>query len=252
MRTYLILSLSLLWATVAQGQSNTDMMKAIMGGQGQVEQDNSPFKPLGFTGSYTWVINSYKGGTLDKDSPMLLRMAFDDEHMAWEPQARPNEGAMRMIFDLKNKVNYTLMTDEKGKRTGVKMKAMRITMNDADHASDEATQVVRTQETKVIDEHTCRKYTYKDEEGSGVAWIAEDVKFNAFEALGSMVGARADRWQMAPYQGMVMENAWTSADGGERVEMSTRDLVIGKVDKALFSTDGYELQDMTNLPVFGR
>ncbi|HMN05215.1 MAG TPA: DUF4412 domain-containing protein [Flavobacteriales bacterium] len=253
MRIIPLIALGFFLAPALHAQSMDELMKSAMGGNKvKVEEDKSPFKPLGFTGSYTWEITSFKNGVQEKGSPKQLAMAFDDEHMAWIPQAEPNGEKMSLVFDLKSKVNYTLMTDKKGKRTGVKMKAMRVTMNDVEGNEKSEGKVERTNETKVIEGHTCRKYIFSDDDGRGEAWIAEDVKFNAFEALGSMVGSRADRWQMAPYQGMVMENTWTSTDGKEKVVMRTRDLVVGKVDKSLFSTAGYEIQDMTNLPVFGK
>lgn len=257
MRIIPLIALSFFLAPAIHAQSMDELMKAAIGEtKVKIEEDKSPFKPLGFTGSYMWEIASFKNGVEEKDSPKQMVMAFDDEHMAWIPQSKSNEEKMSLVFDLKNKVNYTLMIDKKGKRTGVKMKSMRVTLNDVEddeEDNDESVgRVERTNETKVIEGHTCRKYIHTDEDGRSEAWIAEDVKFNAFEALGSMIGSRADRWQMAPYQGMVMENTWTSTDGKEKVVMRTRDLVVGKVDKSLFSTAGYEIQDMTNLPMFGK
>lgn len=254
MRISTLLVSAIFLASTAHAQSMKEMMNAALGGKDKVkvEEDNSPFKPLSFTGSFTWEVHSYKNNVEEKDSPMNIHMDFDPEHMAWTPEAKDAKDGMRLVFDLKNKVNYTLMTDKKGKRTGVKMKAMRITVGDMEEDEGRPTQVVRTDETKTIEGHSCRKYTYKNDDGHGEAWIAEDIKFNAFEAMGSMVGARADNWQKAPYQGMVLETTWYSADNKEKVEMYTRSLVVGKVDAALFSTAGYEMQDMTNLPVFGQ
>lgn len=253
MRTPALL-LSALLASTVHAQSLQDLMNAAGGGQNKVtiEEDKTPYKPLGFTGSYRWEIHSYKNGTPEKDSPMHMLMAFDDAHMAMEPQAPKGQEQMRMVFDLKNKFTYTLMTDKKGERSGIKMKSMRINVQDEGAETDAQAKVTRTNETKTIEGHTCRKYTYSNEDGNGEAWIAEDVQFNAFEALGHMVGGKASKWQQAPYQGMVMESTWTSKDGKEKVEMFTRDLVIGKVDAARFSTDGYNVQDMSNLPMFGR
>lgn len=255
MRITTLLVSAIFLASTSHAQSMQEMMNAAMGGKDKVkvEEDNSPFKPLSFTGSFTWEVHSYKNGVAEKDSPMNLHMGFDPEHMAWVPEGKDTKEQMRLVFDLKEKMNYTLMTDKKGKRTGIKMKAMRITVSDVDDKDDDTpTQVVRTNETKTIEGHNCRKYTYKNDDGHGEAWIAEDIKFNAFEAMGNMVGARADNWQKAPYQGMVLESTWYSTNDKEKVEMYTRNLVVGKVDAALFSTAGYEMQDMTNLPMFGQ
>ncbi|MDX9751012.1 MAG: DUF4412 domain-containing protein [Flavobacteriales bacterium] len=253
MRTPALLTALLLSAATLHAQSLQDLMKAA--GQKEkvtVEEDNTPFKPLGFTGSYRWEIHSYKNGTPEKDSPTHMVMAFDDAHMAMVPQAAKGKEEMRMLFDLKNKHTYTLMTDKKGQRSGIKMKSMRIHVQDDTTATDDDIKVKRTNETKTIEGHTCRKYTYSNADGHGEAWIAEGVKFNAFAALGHMVGGKTDDWQKAPYHGLVMESVWNDKNGRDRVEMFTRDLVIGRVDAALFSTAGYEVQDMTNMPLFGR
>lgn len=249
--TLFLLGILLAPAVRAQ-QAPEEVMKAAANGNLKIEEDKTPFRPLGFTGSYTWEVNTYRDGTLEKNAPMRLHMAFDDEHMAWAPQARKGEEEGRMVFDLKNKVNYFLKT-EGGKHTGIKMKAMRIGFNEA-MAEDDGSpaQVERTNDTKVIEGHSCRKYTYGNDDGHGEAWIAGDVKFNAFQAVGNMLGAAADGWQMAPYPGMVLECTWSSTDGGKKVVMHVRDLVVGHVDPALFSTAGYEMQDMTNLPMFGK
>jgi hypothetical protein len=255
MRTPTLLLTALLYCSATlHAQSLQDLMNAA--GQNSrvtIEEDKTPYKPLGFTGSYRWEIHSYKNGTPEKDSPMHMVMAFDDAHMAMIPQAAKGKEETRMLFDLKNKHTYTLMTDKKGQRSGIKMKSMRVTVQD-DATTDTAddTKVERTNETKTIEGHTCRKYTYSSADGHGEAWIAEDVQFNAFEALGRMLGGKADAWQKAPYRGLVMESTWNHKNGKEKVEMFTRDLVIGKVDASLFSTAGYEVQDMTNMPMFGR
>lgn len=253
MRIPTLIAICSLLIPASYGQSFKDMMKSATGGGSKVtiEEDNSPFKPLDFTGSFTWEIHSSKNDVPEKNSPTFLHMGFDAEHMAWKPEVKDSKEEMHLVFDLKNKVNYTLMTDKKGKRTGIKMKAKRIVVSDVDD-DKEATQVVRTDETRTIEGHTCRKYTFKDNDGHGEAWIAEDIKFNVFEAMGHMVGARADGWQKAPYRGMVMESTWHSTDGKEKVVVQVRNLVVGKVDPTLFSTAGYEMQDMTNLPMFGK
>lgn len=249
-----VLLVSLALPIAAHAQSLHDLLNAAGAkGKAPVQEDNTPFKPLGFTGSYRWEIHTYKNGTEEKDSPGSISMAFDDAHMALLPHTDKKEGEMRMVFDLKDKYTYTLVTDKKGERTGIKMKARPV------HAEDDSTsmagrdtKVARTEETKLVEGHNCRKYTYSNEDGTGEAWIAEDIPFNAFEALANMMGSRSSKWQQAPYHGMVMENTWNAKNGKEQVKMYTRDLVLGKVDPALFSTDGYAIQDMTSMPVFGQ
>ncbi len=254
MRTPTLLATALLGlCTHVHAQSLNDLMNAF-GESSKVrfEEDKTPYKPLGFTGSYRWEVHSFENGTPNKDNPVNIVLAFDDAHMAMEPNTGSGQEKMRMVFDLKNKHTYTLLTDKKGQRNGIKTKSMRIVVEDDAQKDSDTGKLTRTNETKSIDGHTCRKFTFSNEDGHGEAWVVEDIKFNAFEALGHMMGAKADGWQKAPYQGMVMQSTWVKKDGKEKVEVFTRDLVVGKVDKARFSTEGYSIQDLSNMSLFGQ
>lgn len=215
-----------------------------------IEENDEPFSPTGFTGSYTMEIHSYKKGVEEKGSPMRMRMAITDEKIAMIPEPTP-DGEVRMIHDLKERCTYTLMTDKKGERTGMKMKMHKVKVESKEPEDDG--KVVRTEETKVIDGHTCRKYTFSDAEGSGWSWIAEDVAMDMRKVFGQMAsGRKVERWQDMPYGGMLMETEWTSSDGNERTVMHTKDLVVGKSDPADFSTEGHAIQDLTAFPMPGR
>jgi hypothetical protein len=238
-------------------QSMEELMKKAMeqqGGQNKVtvEENKDPFTPLTFTGSYRMEVHSYKSGKEEKDSPMNLVMAFKPDGMAMVPNTGTKEET-RMVFDLKGKMMYTLITDDQGQRTGVKMKMMKVNVEGAADGTTDDTKVTRTNETKVIEGRTCRKYTYSDKEGSGEAWLAEDLKWDMMAVMKQMMGGKgAEGWQKSGMDGLMMENTWTSADGKEKVVMYTRDIVQGKVNEALFSTAGYQIQDMSALPMFGQ
>ncbi len=253
---------ALLLSIGTQAQSLQDMMNQAMQKQGQqpageatvtIEENQDPFVLLSFTGSYRMEVHTFKNGKEEKDSPNNVRMSFNPDHMAMVPVSKDPKEEMRMVFDLRNKHTYTLITDNKGERTGIKMKMMKVNVEGDGKTTDNDTKVVRTNETKVIEGHTCRKYTYSDKDGSGEAWIAEDLDFDMMGAFRQMVGGKKmEDWQRMGTTGVVMENTWTSADGKEKVVMYTRDLVVGKVDEAIFSTKGYEVQDMTAFPMPGQ
>lgn len=254
----ILLPIVALLATVnLPAQSMEELMKKAMeqqGGQNKVtvEENKDPFTPLSFTGSYRMEVHSFKSGKEEKDSPMNVVMAFKPDGMAMVPNTGGKE-EMRMVFDLRNKFTYTLMTDDKGQRSGMKMKMMKVNVEGTDDGSVDDTKVTRTNETKVIEGRTCRKYIYSDSEGSGEAWLAEDLKWDMMAVMKQMMsGKGAEGWQKSGMDGLMMENTWTSTDGKEKVVMHTRDVVQGKVDEALFSTAGYEIQDMTAFPMFGQ
>lgn len=257
MKNILLPLLALLSTVNLPAQSMEELMKKAMeqqGGQNKVtvEENKDPFVPLTFTGSYRMEVHSFKNGKEEKDSPMNLVMAFKPDGMAMVPNTGTKEET-RMVFDLKGKLMYTLITDDQGQRTGIKMKMMKVNVEGSDAGTDSDTKVTRTNETKVIEGRTCRKYTYSDKEGSGEAWIAEDLKWDMMAVMKQMMGGKgSEAWQQTGMDGLMMENTWTSADGKEKVVMHTRDVVQGKVNDALFSTAGYEIQDMSAFPMFGQ
>lgn len=257
MKRFLLPLLALLATVHLPAQSMEELMKKAMeqqAGQNKVtvEENKDPFTPLTFTGSYRMEVHTYTNGAEEKDSPMNLVMAFKSDGMAMVPKTGTKEET-RMVFDLKSKLMYTLITDDQGQRTGIKMKMMKVNVEGSDDGTDNDTQVTRTNETKVIEGRTCRKYTYSDKEGSGEAWIAEDLKWDMMAVMKQMMGGKgSEAWQQTGMDGLMMENTWTSKDGKEKVVMFTRDVVQGKVNEALFSTAGYEIQDMSAFPMFGQ
>ncbi len=254
-----IVSVSVLSAGI-QAQSVEELMKAAMqeagknGGGVSIVENTDPFTPLDMTGTFRMEMHSFKNGKEEKDSPANVRMSLTSDRIAMIPMTKEGNEEVRIFFDLKNKHSYTLMTDKNGQRSGMKMKMMKFSSEPGSaEKSDTDAKMVRTGESKVIEGLTCQKYTYTSKEGSGVAWIAEELNFDLMKVFAQMSGSTPNKdWQKVPYSGLMMENLYTSADGKERVEMRIKDLQVGKVDESMFSTEGYQVQDMTNLPSFGR
>jgi hypothetical protein len=257
MKPRIIPLLGLLATVNLPAQSMEELMRKAMEQQGgqqkiTIEENKDPFVPLTFTGSYRMEVHTYKSGKEEKDSPVNLLMAFKPDAMAMEPNSGSKDQA-RMVFDLKGKLMYTLMTDDKGQRSGIKMKMMKMNVEGNEGGPTKDAKVERTSETKVIDGRTCRKYTYSDVKGRGEAWVAEDVKWDMMTVLNEMLGGKGtEGWQRGGMGGLMMENTWNSADGKEKVVMYTRDVVQGKVNDALFSTAGYSIQDMSSFSMFGQ
>jgi hypothetical protein len=261
MKRLLLPLLGLLTTADLSAQSLEELMNAAMkeagngsGSEVSITENTDPFVPLDFTGSYRMEMHSFKNGTEEKDSPANIKMAMTPERMAMLPINKGGKEEVRMVFDLKAKRTYTLITDAKGDRNGIVMKMMKFNVAGAGTTKpEENVKLLRTNDTKVIDGHTCRRYTYTSADGNGEAWIAEDITFDIMSAFARMAGSMPGKhFQNVGFDGLMMENTWNSADGKERMVMHTRDLQVGKVDEAIFSTAGYTLQDMTSLPAMGR
>lgn len=250
--------LLLLSASFIQGQSIEEMIEKASrqqagGARVSFEENKDPFVPLTFTGTVAMEMRTYKGGEPDKDGPTTMRMAFSPERMAMAPSSAKGKEEVRMVYDLKQKLSYTLMTDASGKRTGMKTKMIKVVVDGQEGATAKEPKMTRTNETKQILGQTCRKFLYEDENGKGEAWIAEQLDFDMMAAMRQMVGdRRAQGWQKTKYDGLLMENAWTSADGRERVTMVVTELELGRLNEAMLGTDGYDIQDLSNMPLFGR
>ncbi len=220
-----------------------------------MEEISDPLPPLEFTGSMRLVVHSTGKGIKASDETAEIRLAFKSDGMAMVPETKDPGKQIRMVFDLPARHSYTLITDEKGNKSAIKMKMMRMssTATSPDDPNEPEGQVVRTEETKTIEGHSCRKYTYSAPDGSGEAWIAEDVKFDVMRAFANMAGG--DHLQHGPrmgYEGLMMESTWTAADGSTSSTMHVKDLKVGTVDEGMFSLAGYQIQDMTSMPMMGR
>jgi hypothetical protein len=249
----------LVWLTAANlsAQSMEELMRKAMEQQGSeqklsVEENRDPFVPLTFTGSYRMEVHTYRNGKEENDSPANVMMAFKPDGMAMVPNSAGKEEA-RVVFDLKGRFMYTLMTDDNGQRSGIRMKMMKMTVEGGTAGPAKDAKMERTNETRVIDGVACRKYVYSDPKGRGEAWVAEDVKWDMMSVLNEMLGGKGtEGWQRGGMGGLMMENTWHSADGNEKVVMYTRDLVQGRVNGSLFSTTDYTIQDMSSFPLFGQ
>ena len=84
-------------------------------------------------------------------------------------------------------------------------------------------------------------------------WVDENSKVNMADAFSGIAQMQKQQsLQNAPQKGMMLETTWTDSKGVEKVLMRTHEFEVGKVDEKVFSTDGYEVIDMTTMPGFGR
>jgi hypothetical protein len=200
--------------------------------------------PNSFKGSFTMLIHSYKKDKEEKDSPMTMRLWSTSDMLAVQPlvdKAQMQE--MRMVMDLRNRQQYMLMKDEKGKGTAIKQPMPPVRTNDKQEKEGEMT-VQRTTETRTIDGHLCHKYIGTSAEGTWTAWVAEDVKMPLEEFGRAFSAGKANRPPSGKVEGMPLESTFVSADGRDKIVMYIRDLKLGTVDEAAFSTDGYEVMEM--------
>ncbi|MEO8733881.1 MAG: hypothetical protein ABI373_06085, partial [Flavobacteriales bacterium] len=77
----------------------------------KIEDDNDPFVPNTFTGSFTMDMQSYKDGKPTAEAPHVMHFWSSPDKTLMEFQSTPGQGAqMKMLTDLKEKETYMMMT----------------------------------------------------------------------------------------------------------------------------------------------
>ncbi len=203
-------------------------------------QDAAPF-----TGSLTLEMHTFKKGMEDKDSPMNMYYWSKPDMVLFQPQMDKKNGEMKILVDLQGDHQYMLMTDDKGGKTAMKQKRKKEKVKGSEKESD--LKMERTDQTKMIDGHLCRKYIGSDKEGTWEGWIAEEVKSPFEHVSGNYAGAKARQRPENYTDGLPMEMTWESTDKKDKVVMYIRDLKIGSVDESLFDISGYQIMEMPSL-----
>ena len=255
---FLALSTTIALSTVLIAQTDINKMvqdamaKQAGGGSVKVTEDTDPFVPNDFIGSFTMEMHTFTGETEDKGSPIKITYHSDADKTLMQTSAQGMEGQeMKMMTDLKGKFQYMLMTDKKGKKTAMKQKKMKVTV--ADEKSKDQPVVKRTDAVKTIQGHTCTKYIATSKDGEWVGWVAPDVKAPFTDMTrNSAKGSESINKGMGEMPGMPLEWEYVSADGKQKGVCYVRNLVVGNVSGDVFNLDGYEVMDMTAMPMFGK
>jgi len=250
MRTPLLL-LGFAALITAQAQINIGNMmpKSATGGKDvSVEDDTSPFVPNSFIGSFRMENHLFSKGVEEKNSPTNMRYWSSAEMTLTKmelPDAKESE-EMRILTDLKGKWQYMLMVDEKGTKTAMKTKKKTIVVKD--DGKDAAPEVTVTEETKVIDGHTCTKVIVKSTDGSWTGWVAKDLPAPFGDMMRNVkTGDPGMSKRMSELQGFPLEFEWADANGKDSMKCYMKDVVVGKVDESVFSIEGYEVTEMPSM-----
>lgn len=244
MRT-LILAVALLPAVPLCAQHEPPAQVPGMPASGNVSytDDNDPFVPNSFIGSFRMEMHLYKNGTEAREGPTTVHYwSSTDKTLLTMPGMAGKGQGMKMLTDLKGKWTYMLMQDVTGKKTGMKSRKKKIVF--AGGGPDNAPQVTWTGETKLIDGHNCEKVTGTTDNGSWTAWVAKDLQANLGDLLGSIGQGRNEPSALRDLMGMALELEAVSADGNAKSLILVKDLKPGPVDEGLFSLDGYEIREM--------
>lgn len=222
---------------MAQRQAQGGMGGATM------EDDNDPFVPNTFVGSFRMEIHRYENDKESSSSPMNMRYFSTADKTLNAMQLPDGKGQdMKIMVDLKNKQQYMLM-ERNGKRTAMRTHKKKMTTPPSDAA--DKPEITVTDETRTIEGHLCRKVIAKSHAGTWTGWVAEDVPQPFADMMRNLRTGDPDmQRRMGEIKGFPMEYEWVDANGKDRMVCYTHDLVVGTVDDSVFSLDGYEVMDM--------
>lgn len=243
-----ILFLAVMASLITTAQINVGNMMPKGSGAGMtIEDDTDPFVPNSFVGSFRMENHLFKNGVEEKKSPIILRYWSTPETTLIKTEVPGQKGQdMKMMTDLKGKWQYMLMTDSKGQRTAMKSRKKKIIVKE-DVKHDVAGMKV-TEETKVIDGHTCVKVVSTSAEGTWTGWVAKDLPSPYGDMMRNVkAGDPSMIARMSQLEGMTLEFEWTDANGTDSMRCFTKDVVVGNVEGSIFSLEGYEVTEMPSM-----
>lgn len=236
-----------------------DMLNQFMGGSSVKieEQDLGIVEPSKFTGSFTMAFETTKADKPIKDGSVTMEFHIDKFQIALIPE-KTLEGESRIIMDRKTGQMTMLTIDKKGKKTGIRMKLPKITIED-DGVSENKnnTKVTITNEKKTIEGLSCTKVIIEDEEYKTEAWVTEEKDISLIDIFNyidissqKQKGTRQDAY--SELSGLAMEATTHNKKNGETTLVNIKNLKKGVVDSKVFGSDGYQLIDMSQMMNFGK
>ena len=216
----------------------------------KVEDDNDPFTPNEFVGSFRMEMHQFVKDVEAKDSPTNMRYWSSPDMTMIGIAPEGSKGAeMKMLTDLKGKWSYILMADEKGNKTAMKSRKKKVTFKTTEPDDENATFTV-TNETKVIDGYTCTKVIGTTEDGTWTGWVAKDlaIPFGDIANGMSRSAMQKKKRDWGGIEGFPLEFETVDKNGKDKMVVYMKDLQIGTVDPGVFSISDYKVMEIPGMP----
>ncbi|NNE30424.1 MAG: DUF4412 domain-containing protein [Saprospiraceae bacterium] len=221
----------MLGSTINEGQSNGEV-------------DNKVAYQSTFVGSFTMIFDSFKNGKQEKHSPATIHFHYNRNLVAMIMEGKDTKMA-KIIMDSEEN-SMTMITEDNGKKTGMKMKRPNIEKITTQVMDD--LEVTKTGIFKTIDTYRCEKIlsTNKKDGYKTTSWVTRDFPIDYREVFQSMAMGRIknsganQEW----IDGFSIESESVSGNGKEVVITKTKNIKIGTVDKSVFDTSGVEIMSL--------
>lgn len=248
-----------LLAVPATAQSN--MLQGIQPGhsaatsdnvqQVKMVDDNDPFTPNQFEGSFRMEMHSYTNGVEQQDSPVHMRYWSSPGMSLIGISPEGGKGSeLKVLTDHEGKWNYMLMADEKGNKTAMKSRKKKLVIEGQEESGAEAaSKFTVTNETRMIEGHLCTKVIADTEDGTWTGWVAPGIAVPFGDIANRMSRSAIQRkqqdWQ--GLQGFPLEYELVDKNGKDRMVVQVKDLQIGTVDPAIFSIADYKVMEIPGI-----
>lgn len=245
----LIFAALLLFCLIAGAQTTIETKQADIVIE---EADPTKFPPNEFSGSFTVTTQATnKKGQLE--DPVVLDIYASDYPVAFEMLVPDNASQkMRFIVDPRTALVTTLIDDNDNK-TGMitKMPKITVKMKEGKTVPDKPaeTTVQATDEYKMIEGYRCRKYIITDGTTVTESWITVDDAVSIHQIMSMFALTQKQKTEdfgarYGGVRGMVLESTTTLANG-QKSRMTVTNIRQGNVDQSKFSTEGYQVIDMS-------
>ena len=173
-----------------------------------------------------------------------------------------NNSMDKTIMNFKEGKSTILMTDKKGKKTGMQMElknfdwAIKNSLEKNNKMLEDGDITIKpTDEYKTIEGYKCRKYLYEDLNNTADMWICNSIGFDYLKynnAVFSVFGANKSEHNNAYYKaginGVVIQNHMMPKGGrGNETILTMKNIRANYAPDEMFSTAGYEITKMPSM-----
>lgn len=249
MRTLLLSCLLFSTFAIEQTREELEALKQLLGSRMPViEQDNSPFVPNTFIGSFVFdLVTTNAEGSILEHVRTHFASSVDMIYIKQE-EVVPEPGEITMLYDLRNKYEYMLGEEKNGIKKASKFRMKRLVLKaeeEMEVEEEELPTFTRTTETKLIEGQICTKMIAESSQGDMTGWFTESIVpplLDLFNTREQMPMADSDNGGRSSI-GFPMEFVLVDPETNTTTIGSAHKLTVGNAPAFYFSLDGYEIQD---------
>lgn len=204
-----------------------------------------------FEGSFSMILTS--SGNEKLKEPIEMKFTVKDNLAIMESSAIPKGGATGKMLLNSSDQSTTMLMENGDKKMGLKMYARSLTQDSlVKLAQAKNPKITRTGKTKMIEGYKCEQVLMEDDDSNVDAWITDALGFNPIDFMGAVKGSDKDYSVEKLYKGWMkngvsMETTIAKKDKSSVITMQLKNIKKETVSASLFSTDGYQIMDMSQM-----